>query len=193
MGGITNPTAAITIGPIEMPNRRSPMSAPSATAPIRISRYSGGEMFRPARARSSLRVGRPCTLRLKLRESAAGRSSLSTSSRGVARGVRGATGVSTRSLRTRSRLQKNTAIAAAMGTATARRLTRSMVLGEELRERLLDERQGHPFGRVYVLAVGIGSGASLRIVVVGLERVFERGVGQEPRDELGPALGDDNR
>src|SRR5216684_1114691 len=164
-GGITKPTAAITIGPIDRPKRNNPISAPRATAPIRSSRYSAGVMLRPARARSSLSVGRPRTLRLRLRLSAAGRRSLSTSSLGVARGGRGVVVPAVRSLRMRSRLQKNTAIAAAMGTATARRLARSIVLGEELRERLLDERQRHPFGCVHVLAVGIGSGASLRIVV----------------------------
>ena len=81
------PTAPRMSGPPEKPKRNRPMSAPRATEPMRIRRYSGGVMFRPARARSSVSVGRPRTLRRWLRLSAAGRSRRSTSSRGVARGV----------------------------------------------------------------------------------------------------------
>ena len=54
-----------------------------------------------------------------------------------------------RSLRIRSRLQKKTAIAAAIGTATASRLIRSISQSlEERRVRLLDGLQRDPLGRV---------------------------------------------
>ena len=84
---------------------------------MRMSRYSGGVMFNPARARSSLSVGLPCPLRRWLRFSAAGFSRRSTSSRGVALAMVSLT-LALRSLRTLSSAQKNTRIAAAMGTAT---------------------------------------------------------------------------
>src|SRR5713226_8453550 len=48
-GGITKPSAAITIGPMEMPKRNRPINAPSATAPMRSRRYSAGVMLSPAR------------------------------------------------------------------------------------------------------------------------------------------------
>ena len=106
------------IGPTEKPKRKRPIRAPSPTAPIRISRYSGGVTFKPARARSSLNVGLPCTLRRWLRFSAAGLSRRSTSSRGVALATGGSVALDLRSFRTLSSAQKNTKIAAAIGTAT---------------------------------------------------------------------------
>src|SRR5260370_40315716 len=134
---------------MEMPKRNRPIKAPSATAPMRIRRYSAGVMFSPARARSSVSGGRPRTLRLRLRFSAAGRRSLSTSSLGVARGAGWMSVARVRSLRMRSRLQKKTAIAAAIGTATASRLVRSMYQSlEQGRVGLLDGLQGDPLGRV---------------------------------------------
>src|SRR2546428_8556666 len=184
----------MTIGPIEKPKRNSPIKAPSATAPIRISRYSAGVMLRPARARSSLRVGRPRTVRLRLRLSAAGRNSLSTSSRGVARGGRAVSVALVRSLRIRSRLQKNTAIAAAMGSATARRVMRSIESLKQRGVRLLHGLQGDPLGRIDAGTGGVlGLVGGLQVVVERLERILQSGVRQEPGDDLGLALGYDHR
>src|SRR5450756_856588 len=199
-GGTTKPTIPRMTGPREMPKRKSPIRAPSATAPIRMSRYSAGVTFRPARARSSVRVGLPLALRRWLRFSAAGRSSLSTSSRGVALGGAGANGRAMRSLLIRSRLQKKTTIAAAIGTAT-------MIAGgrfnagipsfgggtpclEEGWVRGLHDLKCHALGCRDRRARRIRSlGAGLKVVMKRLKDIFHRGVVEEPRDHLGLAFG----
>src|SRR5487761_95425 len=169
-----NPTTPRISGPAENPKRNRPINAPSATAPIRIKRYSEGVMLRPARARSSVSVGLPLTLRRWLRLSAAGRRRRSTSSRGVARGSVEPSSGTLRSLRILSRLQKKTAIAAAIGIAMTNVRTgggRFMAGLEERRVGLLHQLQGHALRVVDALTVwifGLDSGA---IVLIGLERV----------------------
>src|SRR2546428_4793797 len=181
----------MTIGPIEKPKRNSPIKAPSATAPIRISRYSAGVMLRPARARSSLRVGRPRTVRLRLRLAAAGRNSLSPSARGVARGGRAVSVALVRSLRIRSRLQKNTAIAAAMGSATARRVMRSIESLEQRGVRLMHGLQGDPLGRIDAgTGGGLGLGGGMSLVEGKLERIVLTRVSQQSVAYVGRLLSD---
>src|SRR5450759_3550698 len=194
-GGARKPTTPRMIGPIEITKRRSPTRAPSVTAPIRMSRYSAGVMFKPARARSSVRVGLPLALRRWLRFSAAGRSSLSTSSRGVALGGATTSGLAIRSLLMRSRLQKKTTIAAAIGTATITRGGRFMArLLKKRRVGGLDDLQRHALGRRYRRTPRIGIlDAGLKIVVKRLQDVFQRRVVQKPGDHLGLALGHHDR
>src|SRR6266508_313609 len=184
------PTAPRITGPRLNPKRSSPMRAPSATAPIRKSRYSLAVMLRPARARSSLRVGLPCTLRRWLRFSAAGFSSRSTSSRGVARAGIGSVAWDMRSLRTLSRAQKKTKIAAAIGTATIVSGGSWITALKQARVVGLDRLECHALGVAYARTLGVGRLLAGSVVVIGLEGVLERGVGQEPRDDLGLALRD---
>src|SRR5579859_7112469 len=185
------PTAPRMSGPKEIPNRSRPARMPSAVAPMRMSRYSEGVTFRPARARSSASVGFPCTLRLWLRESAAGRSRRSTSSRGVARGGAGVAGPGWRSRRTRSRLQKKIAIASAAGTAMMTAIS-WLLTQADLEKRWvggLDGLQVDPLGRVHVRTLRIWAlRRGRRVVVVGLEGVFEGRVGEKPGEEFSLAL-----
>src|SRR5258708_7267288 len=182
------------IGPIEMPKRRSPTRTPNATAPIRTRRYSAGVTFRPARARSSVSVGLPLALRLWLRLSAAGRSSLSTSSRGVARGAATTSGRAIRSLRIRSRLQKKTTIAPAIGMATMTRGGRFMVPRslEKRRVGRLDHLERHSLGCRNGGACRVWALGARKVVVKRLEDILQRRVIEEPCDHLGLALGHDD-
>src|SRR5579859_6608666 len=171
-------------GPNDIPKRNSPASRPRATAPMRISKYSEGVMLSPARARSSASVGLPWTVRFWLSLSAAGRRRRSTSSRGVARAGPTVAGTILRSRRTRSRLQKKIAMASAAGTAMMTAI--SWLLNarplEKGRVRRHDGLQVHALGRKHALAVRVGVlGRRGVVVVVGLERVLQRCVGQEPR------------
>src|SRR2546427_633697 len=191
-GGMTKPTTPRITGPKVKPKRNRPIKAPNATAPMRIRRYSGAVTFRPARARSSVSVGLPATLRRWLRFSAAGLRRRSTSSRGVARAACASVDRTLRSLRTRSRAQKNTKIAAAMGSATIVSCGSCMKGLEEAWVGGLDGLKGHALSRADVWTLRIRRLLARRVVVVRLERVFERRVGQEPRDDLRLALGDDD-
>src|SRR5712691_1514777 len=186
-------------GPTERPKRNRPISTPRATAPIRTMRYSAGVMLRPARPRSSARVGLPCTRRRWLSVSAAGRSKRSTSSRGVARGCAGLSGAGARSRRILSTLQKKMAMASAAGTAITTATSWLLIEPEpsrleQRREGGLDRLQRDPFGRRQARAGRIrGLGARRLVVVVRLELVLERCVCQEPRYELGLAVRDHDR
>src|SRR5438034_381706 len=191
-GGRKKPTAPRITGPNENPKRNRPINAPRATATMRRSRYSGPVMLRPARARSSPSVGLPWTLRRRLRFSAAGFSRRSTSSRGVARGSVAWARVVTRSLRTLSSAQKKTKIAAAIGTATIVSSGRSKRLLEEVGECGFDHGQGDALRVADAGALGVRRLVARCIVVVGLERVLERGVGEKPGDDLGLALRHDH-
>src|SRR3989442_4778320 len=191
-GGMTKPTAPRMTGPRVKPKPNRPIKAPNATAPMRIRRYSGAVTFRPARARSSVRVGLPATLRRWLRFSAAGLRRRSTNSRGVARAACASVDRTLRSLRTRSRAQKNTKIAAAIGSATIVSCGSCMQGLEEAWVGGLDGLEGHALSRADVWTLRIRRVLARRVVVVRLERVLERRVGQEPRDDLRLALGDDD-